>query len=34
MQPLNIVGLLQRHKPDVLVITGHDRYDSKRNKIQ
>lgn len=33
MQPPNIVGLLQRYKPDILVITGHDRYDSKRNKI-
>ena len=33
MQPLNIVGLLQRHKPDVLVITGHDGMIRKGTKF-
>lgn len=28
-----IRSLLDRYKPDVLVLTGHDRYDKKRNGI-
>ena len=27
--PLNILGLLRKHNPDILVITGHDSYDGK-----
>ena len=33
MQPIEVANLVQRYKPDVLVITGHDRYDKKRNTI-
>lgn len=29
-----VTDLLNRYHPDILVITGHDRYDSKRNWIQ
>lgn len=32
-QPQVIRSLLDRYQPDVLVITGHDRYDKKRNRI-
>lgn len=28
-----IRSLLERYEPDVLVLTGHDRYDKKRNRI-
>lgn len=29
-QAFNIVNLLQKYKPDILVVTGHDRNDKKR----
>ena len=28
-----IMDLLDRYKPDIVVITGHDRYDKKWNRI-
>lgn len=28
-----IRNLLERYQPDILVLTGHDRYDKKRNRI-
>lgn len=28
-----VKSLLERYQPDVLVITGHDRYDKKRNRF-
>lgn len=28
-----VMDLLNRYNPDILVITGHDRYDKKRNSI-
>lgn len=30
-QPIQIRKLLERYRPDILVITGHDRYDKKGN---
>lgn len=32
-QPRVVYNLLEVYRPDILVITGHDRYDKKRNKI-
>ena len=32
-QPRVVYNLLEAYRPDILVITGHDRYDKKRNKI-
>ena len=32
-QPQIIRMLLERYEPDILVITGHDRNDKKRNRI-
>ena len=32
-QAFVIRNLLEKYKPDVLVLTGHDRYDKKRNRI-
>lgn len=32
-QQLSVGALVQRHNPDILVITGHDRNDKKRNTI-
>jgi len=32
-QPRVVYNLLEAYQPDILVITGHDRYDKKRNKI-
>ena len=33
MQEYAIIDLLNRYKPDILVITGHDRNDKKWNRI-
>lgn len=32
-QPKEVYSLLQMYKPDILVITGHDRNDKKRNRL-
>ena len=32
-QPQVIRNLLERYEPDILVLTGHDRNDKKRNRI-
>lgn len=32
-QPIFINMLLEKYNPDILVITGHDRNDKKRNKL-
>ncbi|MBO6243484.1 MAG: hypothetical protein J6O41_02815 [Clostridia bacterium] len=33
-QPQVVYKLLKQYNPDILVVTGHDRYDKKENRIQ
>ena len=33
VQPLVVESLLDRYKPDIIIITGHDRNDKKRNRL-
>lgn len=32
-QPKLVYSLLKTYKPDIVIITGHDRHDKKRNKL-